>query len=82
MKATALNQINHKLKNVPDSFVDDIIAFLDFLSFKANTKDWASNLTAKDFQLIQRGTEDIKNGRTHSHTQAMKKINSYLKTKK
>ena len=81
MKTTSLNQINNKLKNIPDTFVSDIIAYLDFLSFKANTTDWASELSSKDFELIQRGTFDLKTGKTLSHKDAMKKIKGHIKSK-
>jgi hypothetical protein len=81
MKAASLNQINIKLKGIPDNFTNEIIAYLDFLSFKANTNDWAATLTAKDFELIERGTADIKSGKVFSHTAAMKKINAHVKAK-
>lgn len=81
MKASSLNQINSKLKVIPDNFADEIISYLDFLSFKANTDDWAATLTAKDFELIERGTADIKKGRVYSHTAATKKINAHVKAK-
>jgi hypothetical protein len=81
MKTSSLNQINSRLKVIPDNFAGEIIAYLDFLSFKANTDDWATTLTAKDFELIQRGTADLKNGKVYSHTAAMKKINAHVKAK-
>ena len=81
MKTSSLNQINTKLKSIPDNFRDEIIAYLDFLSFKANTDDWATTLTSKDFELIQRGTSDLKEGRVHSHTAAMKKIKDHIRNK-
>jgi hypothetical protein len=81
MRASSLNQINNRLKAIPDNFADEIIAYLDFLAFKSNTDDWATTLTAKDFELIERGTADLKNGRVHSHTAAMKKINAHIKAK-
>jgi len=82
MKASALNQINNKLKSIPDNFVNDIMEFLEFLSFRANAKDWAAHLTPKDSQLIKRGADDLKNGRTHSHESAMKKINAHVRKMK
>jgi len=82
MKPTSLNQINDKLKNIPDNFLKDIINYLDFISFKSTTEDWATGLSEKDFKLIAKGTEDIKNGRVHSHSSAMKKISSHIKSKR
>ncbi len=82
MKATSLNQINNKLKNIPDDFLKDIISYLDFIADKSNTKDWAIGLSGKDFKLIAKGTEDIKTGKTHTHSAAMRKITSHINSKK
>ena len=82
MKTDSLNQINNKLKDIPDNFFKDIVAYLDFISSKSNSKDWAIGLSEKDFKLIAKGTEDIKNGKTHSHSSALKKISTHIKSKK
>lgn len=79
MNAITLNKINHKLQNIPDNFVNDIIAYLDFLSFKANTPDWATSLSEKELELVKRGTDDLKNGRSYKHADAMKKIAAHIK---
>ena len=81
MRNVALNQINTKLKSIPDNFVKDIIEYLDYLSFKANTGDWATELTAKELQLVKRGTKDLKNGAVFSHHEATAKINAHIKQK-
>ena len=82
MKPASLDQINDKLKNIPDTFFKDIITYLDFISHSSNADDWAIGLSAKDFELIAKGTQDIKKGRTMSHTEAMKKISAHIKSKK
>ena len=82
MKTSSLNQINNKLKNIPDDFFNTIISYLDFISDKSNTNDWAIGLSEKDFKLIAKGTEDIKTGKTHTHSSAMKKIASHINSKK
>jgi hypothetical protein len=82
MKTTSLNHINNKLKDIPDNFFKDIVAYLDFISSKANSNDWAIGLSEKDLKLIAKGTEDIKNGRTLSHSSATKKIAAHIKSKK
>ena len=81
MKVSALNQINHKLKNIPDNFANDIITYLDYLSFKAGTKNWASDLSPKELELVKRGAEDVKNGTTFTNMQAIEKINAHIKRK-
>jgi hypothetical protein len=34
MTATALKQVNNKLKNLPDSLIDEVESYIDFLAFK------------------------------------------------
>jgi hypothetical protein len=82
MKTSTLNKINSRLKNIPDNFEDDIISYLDFLSFKTNTNDWAIDLNSKEIQLIKAGAADIKNGKVLSNTEALKKIKAHLRSKR
>ena len=81
MKVTALNKINDRLKTIPDDFANDIIKYLDFLSYKAGAGDWAMSLSGRDLELIQKGSDDLKNGRIFLHADAMKKINAHIKQK-
>ncbi|WP_298116430.1 DUF2281 domain-containing protein [Flavobacterium sp.] len=34
MTATALKHVNDKLKNLPDSLIDEVESFIDFLAYK------------------------------------------------
>ncbi|MGI9192802.1 MAG: hypothetical protein ACR2IL_11840 [Chitinophagaceae bacterium] len=34
MNTIAINQINDKLKDIPDNFIQDVLEYLDFLSFR------------------------------------------------
>ncbi len=40
MNATAINQINNKLKVMPDNFVNDVLQYLEFLSFKNSANEF------------------------------------------
>ena len=81
MKTTTITQINNKLKDIPDSLMNDVMNYLDFLSFKTTAYDWATDLSAKERQLIKQGEDDIKNGKIHTHNEALKIINKQLKNK-
>ena len=34
MTVTALKQVNNKLKNLPDSLIDEVESYIDFLAYK------------------------------------------------
>ncbi len=45
MTATALKQVNSKLKNLPDTLVEEVEKYIDFLTFKhsqetSNVPEW------------------------------------------
>jgi hypothetical protein len=40
MNTTAINQINNKLKVIPDNFVNDVLQYLEFLHFKNATNEF------------------------------------------
>jgi hypothetical protein len=39
MTATALKHVNDKLKNLPDSLIDEVESFIDFLVYKYYQED-------------------------------------------
>jgi hypothetical protein len=47
MNTTAINQINNKLKVIPDNFVNDVLQYLEFLYFKNS----ANEFTLSDEQI-------------------------------
>ena len=81
MNASSLNQINSKLKSIPDTFLNDVIDYLEYLSFKTGSKDWADKLSEEELKLIKAGEDDIKEGRVFSNETALKKIKAHLKAK-
>jgi predicted transcriptional regulator len=82
MKAATVSKINSKLKNIPDTFTKDIMAYIDYLIFKSHTGDWATELSVHELKLIQRGSNDVKAGRIISHSEALKKISAHIKQKR
>lgn len=81
MKVEALSIINNKLKTIPDNFLNEIVAYLDFISFKATNNDWAEDLTPQQLQSIERGQNDLNTGNTVSHKEAMSRIKAHFKSK-
>lgn len=81
MNTLTLNKINDKLKNIPDTLAQDILSFIDYLDFKSTNKDWYHELSDNEIALIQQGDNDIKNGKTYSHSQAKSLIAQHLQNK-
>jgi predicted transcriptional regulator len=55
---------------------------LDFIELKEST-DWWNELNDENKASIERGLEDLKNGRVHSDEDVRKSVRDYiLKTKK
>ncbi len=81
MNTATLNLIHDKLKAIPDNMAGDVLAFLDFLKFKITGDDWYHQLSDKDITLIQKGEQDIANGRTFTHEEAMSRIKQHIQQK-
>ena len=45
------------------------------------TSDWATYLSESQKKSIDKGLEDIENGRVYSHTEAKERIKNYLSEK-
>jgi hypothetical protein len=52
------------------SFFLELIKILDFVSIE-NEDDWYENLSFSDKKNIQKGIDDIENGRIFSHNEVM-----------
>lgn len=48
---------------------------------KIDTENWEDSLTKQQKYSIERGLEDIKNGRVLSHEEAKKRIKNYIAEK-
>lgn len=79
---TTIQKIEQNLKSLPEELLGQVNDFIDFLKSKNSNakveKDWAENLTDSQKKSIERGIDDIKNGKTYSHEEAKKKITQYL----
>lgn len=52
------------------SFFLELIKSMDFISIE-NEEDWYENLSFSEKKNIQKGIDDIENGRTFSHNEVM-----------
>ncbi|KQT17049.1 hypothetical protein ASG31_11870 [Chryseobacterium sp. Leaf404] len=74
-----IEEIEKNLRSLPKEFFGQVNDYIDLLKSKAKIEtDWADHLTDSQKQSIERGIDDIKNGRTHSHEEAKRKIKQYL----
>lgn len=65
-----MKQLTININDNKYSFFLELLKSMDFVSI-ANNDDWYENLTANDKNLIQKGIDDIENGRVHSHEKVM-----------
>jgi hypothetical protein len=79
-----MKQLTINIKDNKYSFFLELLKSMDFVSI-ADNEDWYETLSANDKKSIQKGIEDIENGRIHSHEEVMalakKKIADLKKTK-
>lgn len=77
-----IKNLEDNLKTLPEEFLGQVNDFIELLKSKKTEtkveKDWAENLTDAQKKSIERGIDDIKNGKTYSHEEAKKKIRQYL----
>jgi|GEM_PF-4996451 len=81
MNTATLNLIHDKLKAIPENMAADVLAFLDFLKFKSTGDDWYHHLSDKDIAQIKKGEQDVAQGRTFTHEEAISRINKHMQQK-
>jgi len=59
MTATALKQVNNKLKNLPDSLIDEVESYIDFLAYKHSQESnqipqWHKDEVSRRIKLNQK----------------------------
>lgn len=81
MKTIVHQDLSNKIKNIPDYLLEELSDYIDYLLFKKE-KDWAEDLSEEEKAIIDRGLEDIKMGRTHSHESVMEEMENYIKSRK
>lgn len=81
MKTTVHQDLTDKVKNLPDYLLEELSDYIDYLLFKKE-RDWAENLSDKEKASIDKGLEDIKMERVHSHDSVMEEMKTYIKSRK
>jgi len=74
-------QINQKVNALPEKLLQELDDYIDFLKYKYAQKDWSDDLTEQQIKLIEKGKNDLEQGKVLSHTQAKEKIKNYIKNK-
>lgn len=74
-------QINQKVNALPEKLLQELDDYIDFLKYKYAQKDWSDDLTEQQIKLIEKGKNDLEQGKILSHTQAKEKIKNYIKNK-
>lgn len=65
-----MKQVTINIKDNKYSFFLELLKSLDFISI-VDPEDWYENLSQNEKKLIQKGIEDIENGKVHSHEEVM-----------
>lgn len=77
-----IKELEKNLKSLPKEFFGQVNDYIDFLKSKySETKivtDWAENLTDSQKKSIDKGIDNIQNGKTYSHEDAKQRIKQYL----
>lgn len=81
MNTITASQINQKVNELPEKLLQELDDYIDFLKYKYAQKDWSDNLTEQQVQLIEKGRNDIAQGRVFSHNEVKDKIKNYIKNK-
>ena len=81
MSTITATNINEKINSLPDSLLQEVDKFIDFLNFKEQQIDWANHLTENQRLLVNKGISDIKEMRFYSDQNAREMINDYIKSK-
>mgnify|MGYP003615014382 CR=1 FL=1 len=81
-----LKDIQNNLQTLPKELFQNVNDYISSLKFQNSAKkenllkeDWADSLTSDQKKSVERGIDDIKNGRTLSQKKKKKKIREYIK---
>lgn len=81
MDSSIASKLSQKIKLLPDDLIQEVDKFVDYLKYKSEHDDWSVDLTDNQKQSIQKGSEDISNGKTYSHTEAKQIIREHINSK-
>lgn len=65
-----MKQLTIKIKDNKYTYFLELLKSLDFVSI-VEDNDWYENLSPKEKKDIQKGINDLENGRTYSHEEVM-----------
>jgi hypothetical protein len=66
-----MKQLTLNIEDKKYSFFLELIKSMDFISIE-NDSDWFENLSLESKKNIQKGIDDLENGRIHSHEDVLK----------
>ncbi len=81
MSAISTADIKEKINSLPDSLLQEVDKFIDFLNFKEQQIDWGNQLTENHTLLISKGKRDIEENKVYSEQTANEMIKDYIKSK-
>jgi DNA replication initiation complex subunit (GINS family) len=80
-----LKDLENNIKTLPENFYEEVNDFIDFLKTKyskSNAEDWSVNLSKTQKESIEKGFDDIENGRTVDYESASKRIQDHIASKR
>lgn len=81
MSTISTADIKEKINSLPESLLQEVDQFIDFLNFKEQQTDWANQLSEDQIKLINKGKKDIQEHRVYSDQAAKEMIKDYIKSK-
>lgn len=81
MNTITASQINKKVNALPKTLLKELDEYIDFLKYKYAQKELNDNLTDQQIKLIEKGRDDLIQGRVHSHSEVKEQIKDYIKNK-
>ena len=81
MNTSMASIINQKIKSLPENLLQEVDKYIDFLKFKSLNSDWSEQLSQSQIELVEKGKNDIEEGRVFKHSEAKQKIKEYIKSK-
>ncbi len=81
MNKMSITQINQKINSLPEDMLKELDEYIDFFKYKYSQKELKVNLTEQQLQLIEKGRNDLIQGKVLSHSEAKEKIKNHVKNK-
>lgn len=76
------SNISKRIKSLPKNALVELEQFLNYLDYKhSKSNDWADEISNEARLSIQRGKEDIENGKVLPHAEAREMMTEYLRKK-